>query len=167
MRLQNSIPHRHSLVTRPMLLPASTNALYTGTPWAPAFLGLLGVFTIVPGLIHYLLPDGGAGVIAGLDLRGEAWRATTIIGVFAWEGATQIAFGFAMVIVALRFRPLTPLFLFLALVEATLQALAEWVIKPGGGPHHPPGSYSVLIAIPLIVVMLAIAISDQRSQSRL
>lgn len=55
----------------------------------------------MPGAIHAFLPDGGAGVIAGLDLTHNA---ATIIGVFAWVGATQIVWGLTMLMVSLKKR---------------------------------------------------------------
>ena len=83
------------------LLPASTNADYRGGPLAPWFLTLAAVLTLVPGLIHSFLPDGGAGVIAGLDM-GD--RRDLVIGVFRWEGATQLALGVVMLVMSLRER---------------------------------------------------------------
>lgn len=65
------------------LAPPSTNHLYRGAPVAALFLALLAVTTIVPGAIHFFLPDGGAGVIAGLDLSNNG---AVIIGVFAPRG---------------------------------------------------------------------------------
>jgi hypothetical protein len=54
------------------LLPPSTNAAYRGSILAAWFLALSSVTTIVPGLIHYFLPDGGAGVIGGAAGGGRA-----------------------------------------------------------------------------------------------
>lgn len=131
------------------LLPPSTNARYRGAPGAAAFLAVLAVLTIVPGLIHVFLPDGGAGVIAGIDLG--ACRPV-IVALFAWAGATQIALGLAMLLVALRYRDLVPLLLALVLLERTLHLLNAWVLKPG--PHHPPEHYAVLAGVPLIAAAL-------------
>ncbi len=64
-------------------------------------LTALGALTIVPGAIHAFLPDGGAGIIAGLDLTHNA---ATIIGVLAWVGATQIVWGLTMLMVSLKKR---------------------------------------------------------------
>ena len=83
------------------LLPQSTNADYRGSPASAWFLGLVSLLTIGPGAIHYFLPDGGAGVIAHIDL---STRAATIISIFAWYGAMQIPFGILMLIVAQRYR---------------------------------------------------------------
>ena len=86
-------------------LPSSTNAQYAGAPIAAHFLTLVGVLTILPGLIHTFLPDGGAGVIAGLDL---SVNGAIVIGVFAWAGATQIVWGTTLLVASRRYRSLVP-----------------------------------------------------------
>jgi len=49
-------------------LPVATNEDYRGKRIAAWFLTFMSVTTIIPGCIHTFLPDGGTGVIAGLDL---------------------------------------------------------------------------------------------------
>jgi hypothetical protein len=137
------------------LLPDSTNAQYRGATASAWFLCLLGLGSIIPGVLHYALPDGGAGTIAGLDLEGTA---DVVIGVFAWMGATQIAYGIAQTAVALRYRTLTPLFLLLALVERTLGAVAAWITKAPDSAHHPPNHYGVVIALPFILLFLVLSL---------
>jgi len=137
------------------LLPETTNAAYRGSVWSAMYLGLTGLLTVGPGCIHYFLPDGGAGVIAGLDLSGD--RAA-IVGVFAWEGASQIAMGIAQLLVALRYRTLVPLFLLLELVETALDAVAFWITKAPPTGHHPPENYKVLITLPLLAIFLALSL---------
>lgn len=122
------------------LLPASTNEHYQGAAVSAWFLALLGAGTFIPGCIHYFLPDGGAGVIAGIDLTHS--RAI-IVAAFAWMGATQIPYGLAQLAVALRYRALVPLFLFLALIERALAAIAAWITKASPTGHHPPENYAV------------------------
>jgi hypothetical protein len=117
------------------------------------FLALCGVFAVIPGSIHTFLPDGGAGVIAGIDLAAGGER---IFSVFAWAGATQMAWGLMMLAVALRYRALVPLALLLLLLERTLHALNFWVLKSGG--HHPPESYAVLVALPVIALFLLLSL---------
>ncbi|HRE60802.1 MAG TPA: hypothetical protein PL096_06795 [Micropepsaceae bacterium] len=124
---------------------------------APAiFLFVLGLLTFVPGAIHVFLPDGGAGVIAGLDL---STHGAVIVSVFAWAGATQMAWGALMMWVALFHRALLVLVLTLALLERVVMALNEWWLKPGDigatvGGDRPPGVYGTLVAIPLIAFFL-------------
>jgi hypothetical protein len=137
------------------LLPPSTNATYTGARASAWFLALLALLSIVPGCIHYFLADGGAGVIAGLDL---SVNRELIVAAFAWMGATQIPYGLAQLAVALRYRSLTPLFLFLALIERSLAAIAGWITKTSPTGHHPPEHYGVLVGVPLIALFLVLSL---------
>lgn len=127
------------------LLPPPTNDAYTGSPAAAHLLAVLAVLTIVPACIHLFLPDGGAGSIAGLDL-GPC--GPVVVALFAWAGATQLAFGLVMLAVALRHRPFVPAVLALLLLERGLHALNAWLWKSGSG-HHPPEHYAVLVALPV------------------
>lgn len=140
-------------------LPPSTNAQYRGSPIAVAVLGLFTLGTLAPGLIHSFLPDGGAIVIAHLDVgdRGELVR-----GLFAWEGATQIALGLGMLAVVLRYRTLTPLFLALVAVERGLMALQGWILLPPSNGHHPPEHYASPATALLALAALALALRERR-----
>jgi hypothetical protein len=140
------------------LFPPSTNGDYRGSPFAAWFLVFLGVTTVIPGCIHYFLPDGGAGVIAGIDLGAQAH---TIIAVFAWFGALQIPHGVAEIVVGLRYRTLTPLFLALVIVERGLMALDGWFLK-GAGTHHPPEHYASVAAIGLSLVFLVLSLRGRK-----
>ncbi len=140
-------------------LPPSTNARYEGGRSAVYFLGLAALLTLAPALIHSFLPDGGAHVIAGLDL-GD--RRDVIVGVFRWEGATQLALGLAMLAVAVRYQPLTPLFLALVIVERGLMALEGWVLAPPADGHHPPEHYASVAAVALAAIFLAVSLRRRR-----
>lgn len=142
------------------LLPASTNDQYQGAKASAWFLGLLGLGSFVPGCIHYFLPDGGAGVIAGIDLSHSR---DIIVAAFAWMGATQIPYGLAQLTVATRYRSLVPLFLTLALLERALAAIAAWITKASPTGHHPPENYAVVILIPLILLFLALSLRTKKT----
>lgn len=142
-----------------MIIPASTNNQYQGAAAAAWFLVFAGVLTIVPGAIHYFLPDGGAGVIAGMDL---SQRGDTIIAVFAWMGAVQIVHGLAMVLIGLRYRPLVPIFLVLLFVERALIAVDGWFIKGAMSGHHPPEHYASVIALPLIALFFWLSVTSRK-----
>lgn len=111
-----------------MLFPPSTNDAYRGPSVAAAFLGLVSLLTVGPGLVHILLPDGGAGVIAGLDLSKDG---PTIIRLFAWAGTTQLVWGLMLLVIAVRYRSLVPLALVLLLIERCIHALNMWWPKSG------------------------------------
>ncbi|HEY3949171.1 hypothetical protein [Phenylobacterium sp.] len=140
-------------------LPPSTNGAYRGARSAVWFLGLVTLLTLGPALIHSFAPSGGAEGIAGLDL-GD--RRDVVVGVFAWEGATQLAFGLAMLAVVLRYRPLTPLFLALVIVERGLMSLQAWVLKPPADGHHPPEHYGSPVTVALALVFLALSLRPRR-----
>jgi hypothetical protein len=137
------------------LLPPSTNDDYQGSSAAAGFLTFLALVSLVSGLIHTFLPDGGAGVIAGLDLSRNG---STIIGVFAWAGATQLAWGSVLLLGSLRYRPLVPLLLALVLVERSLIALNLWVLKATEAASRPPEAYATLVLLPLVAAALALAL---------
>jgi hypothetical protein len=136
-------------------LPPSTNADFRGARIAVWFLGLLAILTLAPACIHSFAPDGGASGIAHLDM-GD--RRDLVVGVFRWEGATQMALGLGMLAVAVRYQTLTPLFLALAIVERGLMALQGWVIAPPASGHHPPEHYASLVAVPVTLICLLLAL---------
>ncbi len=138
-----------------MLFPPSTNDDYHGAKASAWFLVLASILTIVPGLIHYGLPDGGAGVIGGVDLTT---RADTIIAVFAWYGAMQIPFGILMLIIALRYRTLVPLTLLMAVIVQALGAYSAWFWKGATTGHHPPEHYASVAGTILGLVFLALSL---------
>jgi hypothetical protein len=140
-------------------LPPSTNAHYEGAPLAARFLTLVGILTIAPGLIHSFLPDGGAGVIAGMDLSGNG---AAVISVFAWAGATQIVWGAALLVASLRYRSLVPPLLALVLLERSLIALNLWLLKAPANGHHPPEAYATLISVPLLLGAIALSLRSRR-----
>ena len=140
------------------LLPPRTNHLYRGSLASVWFLGLYSLLELGTGLIHFFLPDGGAGVIAGLDLTVNKH---VIIGVIAWMGALQIAYGLGIIVVACWYRPLMPLFLGLGLLERLLMSVATWVTKPSPTGHHPPQHYAILLLVPVLAVFLAMAIKSR------
>lgn len=140
------------------LLPPSTNQAYRGAGVSAAFLGLCAAGSLVPGLIHYGLPDGGAGVIAGIDLTT---RRDTIVALFAWYGALQIPHGLAQVAVALRYRTLVPLFLALVVLERGLVGLDGWFGRGAGG-HHPPEHYTTVAQAALAVVFLILSLRTRK-----
>ncbi len=134
------------------LFPPSTNDAYRGATASAWFLTVVAVATIVPGCLHVFLPDGGAGVIAGLDLGQNGDRT---VALFAWAGATQIVWGGLLLLASLRNRSFVPVLLALLLIERALHALNGWVLKGSATGHHPPEHYASLVSVPVIAFFLA------------
>jgi MYXO-CTERM domain-containing protein len=141
------------------LLPPSTNADYLGARISVWWLGLAALLTLAPGLIHSFLPDGGAGVIAHLDM-GD--RRELVIGTFRWEGATQLAYGLILLAGAIRYQALTPFLLLTLIVERGLMALQGWVFSPPASGHHPPEHYASVVAVALSLLFLALSLRRRR-----
>src|SRR5579859_176945 len=141
-------------------LPPSSNAQYRGARLSPWFLGLAALLTIIPGLIYSFAPSGGAEAIAGLDM-GD--KRELIRSVFAWEGATQLALGMAMLLVAARYQPLTPVFLVAVIVERGLMSLQGWVLLAPSSGHHPPEHYASPVSVGLAVVFLWLSLRPRRA----
>jgi hypothetical protein len=96
------------------LFPASTNHQYRGAKISAWLLLLSGFLEFVPGFTHYFLPVCAAEQIAGLTV----WHhAALVIGMLSWTGSVQIPFALALLLVAVRYRPLIPLFPLLNFLE--------------------------------------------------
>ena len=140
------------------LFPPSTNRDYRGATVSAWFLVLVGVLEFVPGCIHYFLPDGGAGVIAGLDL---AAGGSIIIAVFAWFGAIQIPFALLLFVIGLRYRTLVPLALLAVITARGLMAIDGWFFKGSVSGHHPPEHYASPVAVVLALTFLFLALRQR------
>ena len=122
--------------------------------WIPlAVLGLMGVINLGRGAIHAFSPDGGAGVIAGLDL---ATNRQTIVSLFATLGFGQIAKGLFELYVVSRRRDLIGLFLAMQLVDTLLAVGNLYLWRPL--PVSVPGQPFNLALLALQVLALAIAV---------
>jgi len=138
-------------------LAPATNQAYRGSRLAARALTLLAAATIIPALIHIGLPDGGAGVIAGLDL---SQGGKTIISLFAWAGTTQLVWGLMLMAISLRYRSLVPLALALLLIERALHAFNMWGPKGAGlaGGPLPPEVWATLVSLPVLALLLALSL---------
>lgn len=142
------------------LLPPSTNNAYTGTRSSAWFLFLTGLLTLAPGLIHSFLPDGGSQMIAHLDVGN---RGDLVVGVFRWEGATQLAYGAIILMVAIRYRTLTPFLLLVGIFERGLMAVEGWIIDPPANGHHPPEHYASAVFAPIALVFLVLSLRNRKA----
>lgn len=144
-----------------MLLPPSTNDAYRGWKLAAWALTVLAAGTIIPALIHIGLPDGGAGVIAELDL---SQGRHTIISLFAWAGATQFVWGLILLAISLQYRSLVPLAFALLVLERALHTWNMWGPKGAhlAGGHYPPEAWVTLGSVPVLAILLALSLRRAR-----
>ncbi|MBU6320092.1 MAG: hypothetical protein KGS00_10580 [Alphaproteobacteria bacterium] len=137
------------------LFPPTTNADYQGSQVSAWFLFVAGLAEFVPGLIHFFLPDGGAGVIAGIDLSE---RGDLIVALFAWFGAIQIPSALLIIIIALRYRTLVPLGLLWIILARGLMTYDGWLGKASEGGHHPPEHYASPVAVVVAAIFLVLSL---------
>ena len=131
------------------LFPPST--IYTGPKIPFYFLILIAVVSTVRSLIHMFFPDGGAGVIAGIDVSVQG--GANIIAMFGQWGASQLLLALLYWIVILRYRSLTPLMLLVIVVEQLLR-LGVGQIKHLVIATPPPGAIGSELILPVAVIAL-------------
>jgi hypothetical protein len=141
------------------LFPPSTNADFRGPQAAAWFLMLVAVLELIPGCIHFFLPDGGAGVIAGIDL---STRGETIVRVFAWFGSLQIALALLLFAIGWRYRTLVPLGLLTVIVARGLVSYDAWFGKGAGVVDRPPAHFGSPVVVVLALVFLVLALRRRR-----
>lgn len=115
------------------------------------FLVLIAVVSTVRSLIHILAVDGGAGIIAGIDV--SVVGGTNIIAMFGQWGASQLLLAFVYWLVILRYRSLTPLMLALIVLEQLLR-LGVGQVKPLVVATPPPGAIGSQLLLPLALIAL-------------
>jgi len=140
-------------------LPPISNEQYHGPIWVCGALALVALHAIGSGLVQVLLPDSGLISLAGLSIFHEG--GLQMVALAAQAGATQLAWGLALVFIVLRHRNLTVLFLLLAAFEKLLIILSG-LIKPTNGAMELPGNDAALalLAVCLLAIFGARATSN-------
>jgi hypothetical protein len=102
-------------------------------------------------LIHILYADGGAGVIAGVNVNVDG--GTNIIAMFGQWGASQLILALLYWLVILRYRALTPAMLAVVVLEQLLR-LGVGQFKPLEIAAPPPGAIGSGLLLPVAVIAL-------------
>lgn len=140
------------------ILPATIDNRHTGHPIALYAFFALTALTLWRSQHHIFAPDGGAQSIATIPLDSYPPEASnTIIGIFALWGLSQVLLGALMLLVALRYRALIPLF-YLIFVAEYVGRLAIGLTKSVETTGTAPGAIANLIYIPLGLVLFALSI---------
>ena len=124
---------------------------YRGTAIALWFTVALTALTTVRSLIHVFFPDGGASVIAGLDVSGPGGQ--NLISIFAVFGLAQLLLSLLAWVIIWRYRYLVPLVLLLNLLDwGGRLGISFW--KPMLVADPPPGEIGNYILFPLVAIAL-------------
>ncbi|MFX0004631.1 MAG: hypothetical protein ACFFAA_05250 [Promethearchaeota archaeon] len=117
--------------------------------------------TLVRSCIHIFFPDGGANVIASIDVSVAG--GNTIISMFALWGLSQLLFGVLYVVVAVRYRSLIPLMFVFIFVEYSMRILIG-VFKPIETARVPPGAIGDFIIVPLSLFLMIFSLLKPKIQ---
>jgi hypothetical protein len=136
---------------------------YIGPRLPLAFTSLYLVLITGRSLIHLLLPDGGAGRIATIDVSVAG--GANIIAIFGQWGAIQLLLAGLLWLLLLRYRGLLPLILAVLLLEPLLRALSGH-LKPLDTIGVAPGAAFNLMVVPVLAVMLWLSLCPALPRNR-
>jgi len=142
------------------IFPESANNDYKGYSIARYVFLFIIFFTLVRSFIHLFAPDGGAGIIAGMDTSGGMGQ--NLIFIFSLWGLSQLLIGFFFIIVYLRYKNLI-CFCYLILIIEYAGRISIGVIKPVIVSHTPPGAIGNYILVPLSIIMFILSIMKPKS----
>jgi hypothetical protein len=139
------------------IFPKSADSTYSGANVAYYIFAFIAIVSFIRSLIHVFLPDGGANVIAGLDLSAGS---ENIIFAFGLWGVSQVVYALIQLLVAFRYKSLIPLMYIILIIE-TLGRMMVGIIKPPILFHTPPGGFANWILLPLAIVMLMLSLKQK------
>jgi hypothetical protein len=141
------------------IFPKVVDNEYKGAKIALWVFTVLAIVSTARSLIHFLAPDGGAGIIAGLDLSKGG---DNIVFAFGLWGLSQLIYALIQLLVAFRYRKLIPLFYLILLVE-TLGRMAVGAMKPPVLLQGtPPGGIANYVLLPLSMILLVLSLDARR-----
>jgi hypothetical protein len=138
------------------ILPKQVDKRYLGHQAAYYVFILIATTSMIRSLIHVFLPDGGAGIIAGLDL---SIGKENIIFAFGLWGVSQVIYAVIQLLVAFHYKSLIP-FMYILLITETLGRMFVGIIKPPVLFSTPPGGYANWILLPLAIIMLYLSLKE-------
>jgi hypothetical protein len=145
------------------MFPKQVNNEFQGYRIVVMIILLITFFTIARSCVHILLPDGGAGTIAGIDVTVEGGQ--NIVSMFAFWGLSQLLMGIVYLIVFFWYKSLIPLMYLLILVEYSGR-IALGLFKPLVVAHTPPGAIGDYILVPLAILMLILSLKRPKNLAK-
>lgn len=135
-----------------LLLPKTIENTFAGKKAALWCFYALSAVTLWRSQHHLFSVDGGAQSIATIPLDSYANEASsTIVGVFALWGLSQLIIGFMYILVCLRYKALIPLMYLLGVIEYGMRAFYIGNYKPVETAGNAPGA---LVNLPFMLIFL-------------
>lgn len=131
------------------ILPRTIDNHFQGAKLSQYLFYFLTAVTLWRSQHHFLAADGGAQSIATIPLDTfSSGAASTIVGVFALWGLSQLLIAFIYLLVSIRYRSLIPL-MYIIMIAEYAGRLAIGMYKPVVTAGDAPGA---LINLPMVLV---------------
>ena len=141
------------------ILPKPNNS-YSGSKISLYYLVLLSCMFTFRGVVHYFLPDGGSGIIAGIPLKTyPEGAAQSIITGFGIYGIYHLMEAVLAWLTIFRWRALIPIFLLFVGINQ-LMGIILLTMKPL--PVIPPGQIGVYLLFPITLVAFLLSIRQAK-----
>jgi hypothetical protein len=149
------------------LFPPKIDNQFRGHKVALWFFYLVTAVTLWRSQHHLFAPDGGAQSIATIPLDTfSAGASSTIVGVFALWGLSQLIIGIIYLIASIRYRAMIPLLYLLGIIEYAVRALFIAGYKPIETVGAAPGAVANVPFIVVFSIMLVLSLWNQRPIER-
>jgi hypothetical protein len=120
----------------------------------------LGIVDLGRGGFHWLAPDSGAGIVAGMNLSYP--NARDVVFLLAVDGISQIFWGIAYLFFVFRAQQLVPFALLLEVVRGLMILATEYSLKPPVSPV--PGRFMHMATTIVCGVVLVLCMLPSRKQ---
>lgn len=141
------------------ILPKEINNEFPGYKFSLYGFLIIIIITVVRSLAHIVLPDGGAGSIATIDLTVDG--SDIIIGMFAQWGLSQLLMAVVYIIVLLRYKNLIP-FMYMIFISEYVGRIVVGMFKPIETMGTAPGAVGNIPMILFGVILFISAILEPR-----
>ena len=142
-----------------IILPQPNNS-YSGSKISLYYLVLLSCMFTFRGVVHYFVPDGGSGIIAGIPLETYPEGAVqSIITGFGVYGIYHLMEAVLAWLTIFRWRALIPIFLLFVGINQ-LMGIILITMKPL--PVIPPGQIGVYLLFPITLVAFLLSIRQAK-----
>ncbi len=122
---------------------------------------VLGLIDLGRGGFHWLAPDSGAGVVAGMNLSYP--NARDVVFLLALDGIGQIFWGIAYLFFVFRARQLVPFALLTEVARGLMILLTEYSLKPPVLPV--PGRFMHIATTIVCGVILLLCVQSRKQQT--
>ncbi len=154
------------MVDSKLLFPKHFDNQYRGHTIALWFFYVITAVTLWRSQHHLLSADGGAQSIATIPLDTYSLGASsTIVGVFALWGLSQLIIGLLYLLAALRYKSMIPVFYLLGVGEYAMRASFIGYFKPVETMGDAPGAIANIPFMIVFSVMLVLSLWNKKDDT--